>query len=57
MAAMGLVGLLAGWLAPWVGKNRLTLCLYGFASVVLLYGGVMNPASVLMIQPPLRSMQ
>ena len=51
MAAMGLIGLLAGWLAPWVGKNRLSLCLYGFFTVVLLYGGVMNPASVLMAQP------
>ena len=51
MAAMGLIGLLAGWLAPWVGKSRLSLCLYGFFAVVLLYGGVMNPASVLMAQP------
>ena len=44
-------GLLAGWLAPWVGRNRLSLCLYGFFSVVLLYGGILNPASVLMFQP------
>ena len=51
MAAMGLVGLLAGWLAPWAGRNRLSLCLYGFFSVVLLYGGILNPASVLMFQP------
>ena len=51
MAAMGLVGLLAGWLAPWVGRNRPSLCLYGFFSVVLLYGGILNPASVLMFQP------
>lgn len=51
MAAMGLVGLGAGWLGRWVGRNRLSLCAYGFFSVVLLYGGILNPASVLMYQP------
>ena len=51
MAAMGLVGLIAGWLGRWVGRGRLTLALYGFFSVILLYGGLLNPASVLMFQP------
>ncbi|MEA4933880.1 MAG: ECF transporter S component, partial [Lawsonibacter sp.] len=51
MAAMGLVGFLAGWLGRWVSRGRLWLCLYGFFSVILLYGGILNPASVLMYQP------
>ncbi len=51
MAAAGLVGLVAGWLAPWVGRNRLTLCAYGFVSVLVLYGGLLNTASLLMFQP------
>ena len=51
MAAMGLVGLLAGWLSRWVGRSRFSLALYGFLSVILLYGGLLNPASLLMFQP------
>ena len=51
MAAMGLVGLVAGWLSRWVGRSRLSLALYGFLSVILLYGGLLNPASLLMFQP------
>ncbi|MGE4276336.1 MAG: ATP-binding cassette domain-containing protein [Lawsonibacter sp.] len=51
MAAMGLIGGLAGWLGRWLGRGRLRLCLYGFLSVILLYGGILNPASVLMYQP------
>ena len=51
MAAMGLVGLLAGWLSPLLGRSRPALCLYGFLAPILLYGGILNPASVLMYQP------
>ena len=51
MAAMGLIGLLAGWLAPLLGRSRPALCLYGFLAPLLLYGGILNPASVLMYQP------
>ncbi|MGI5963308.1 MAG: ATP-binding cassette domain-containing protein [Lawsonibacter sp.] len=51
MAAMGLIGLLAGWLSRWVGRNRYGLALYGFFAVLLLYGGILNPASVFMYQP------
>lgn len=55
MLAMGLVGLFAGLLmhgakfrkaAPGVG--RITMALYGLAGVLCFYGGVMNPASLLM---------
>ena len=52
MAAMGLVGLGAG-LVGRVTRRRWALCLYGFAGVILLYGGIMNPASMLMFQPDL----
>lgn len=51
MAAMGLVGFLAGRLSRWVSRGRLWLCLYGFCSVILVYGGILNPASVLLYQP------
>lgn len=51
MAAMGLVGLLAGWLRRWLGRGRLSLAVYGFFSVIFLYGGLLNPASLLMYQP------
>ncbi|MBR1741204.1 MAG: ECF transporter S component [Lachnospiraceae bacterium] len=55
MFAMGLVGFFSGILfskkklksAP--KKLRVSLfCIYGFFSVLLLYGGIMNPASLLM---------
>ena len=51
MAGAGLIGLLAGWLAPLVGRNRVTLCLFGFVSAVVVYGGLLNTASLLMYQP------
>ena len=51
MAGAGLIGLLAGWLAPMVGRNRVTLCLFGFVSTVVVYGGLLNTASLLMFQP------
>ena len=51
MAGAGLVGLLAGWLAPLVGRNRVSLCLFGFVSTVAVYGGLLNTASLLMYQP------
>lgn len=49
MAAMGLIGLLAG--VCFAGKERpgiLRLCIYGFMASVIIYGGIMNPASALM---------
>ena len=51
MAAMGLIGLVAGLLGRWVGRGRLSLAAYGFFAVLVLYGGLLNPASVLMYQP------
>lgn len=55
MFAMGLIGLGAGLLFHREGFQRirkkswlLLLCIYGFLSPVLLYGGIMNPASAIM---------
>ncbi|MDD6000546.1 MAG: ECF transporter S component, partial [Lachnospiraceae bacterium] len=54
MAAMGLLG----WLAGIIFRNESScswkkvgvICVFGFLSVLLVYGGIMNPASVLMYQ-------
>ena len=53
MFAMGIIGLLAGVLfrKGLLRRNRLSLSLFGFVSAFLIYGGVMNPAAMLMYQP------
>ena len=55
MFAMGLIGFFAGILFSKKERNfaekklrLLFFCIYGFFSVLLLYGGIMNPASLLM---------
>lgn len=55
MFAMGLIGFGSGLLFHGTDFGRikknsflLLLCLYGFAAPVLLYGGIMNPASAIM---------
>lgn len=50
MLGFGLLGFLAGCLyrAGWLKKNRITLSVFGFLSVWLLYGGIMNASSVVM---------
>lgn len=53
MAAMGVIGLLAGILFS--GNKRpgtVWLCVYGFLAAVIIYGGIMNPASALMAGIP-----
>lgn len=53
MFAMGIIGFLAGAIFhKREGRTRkLVLCAFGAASALLIYGGIMNPASVLMYQP------
>lgn len=53
MAALGLIGFLAGVLFQkgWLRPKRLSLAVFGAAAALVLYGGIMNPASVLMFQP------
>ena len=50
MFAMGLVGFLAGFVfrPGGIRCTRLSLCAFGALSAVILYGGIMNPASALM---------
>ena len=50
MFAFGMIGFLAGILyQKGILKAKKTeLCIYGFLSVFLIYGGIMNPASILM---------
>ena len=51
MFALGLLGFFAGLLFYRRRQPpRTVLCLYGFLSVLLVYGGIMNPAAVLMAQ-------
>lgn len=54
MAAMGLVGMLAGVLFSRTTRpNVVLLCVYGFLAAVIIYGGIMNPASALMAGVPI----
>lgn len=55
MLAMGLVGLFAGllmhrdrFLRRSTGRKRICMAIYGMFSVICMYGGIMNPASLLM---------
>ncbi len=52
MFAMGLIGLLAGILfrEGRIPRKRNWICLFGGISVFFIYGGLLNPASVLMFQ-------
>ena len=53
MFAMGVIGLVSGVLARKgiLSQRKGALSLFGLLVVVLVYGGIMNPASVLMYQP------
>lgn len=52
MFAFGIIGFLAGILfrKGILRKSRISLCIFGFAAVLVIYGGIMNPASVIMWQ-------
>ncbi len=52
MFAFGIIGFVAGILFKkgFLRKTRLSLCLCGFFATFLIYGGIMNPASVIMWQ-------
>ena len=49
MFAMGIIGFLAGVLfrKGLLRRSRLSLCIFGAMACILIYGGIMNPASVL----------
>lgn len=50
MFAMGIIGFLAGVLfrKGWLRRRRISLCSFGALCAILIYGGIMNPASALM---------
>ena len=52
MFAMGIIGFIAGILfrKGLLRRNRVSLCTFGIITVLLVYGGIMNPASVIMFQ-------
>ena len=52
MFAMGMIGFLAGILfrKGLLHRSRFSLCVYGALAIIVIYGGLMNPASVLMYQ-------
>ncbi len=52
MFALGSIGFMAGLLfekGP-LKKTKTSICIFGFLATFILYGGIMNPASVLMWQ-------
>lgn len=50
MFATGIIGFLAGILFQkgWLKARKISLCIYGFLATVFIYGGIMNPASLVM---------
>ena len=50
MFAAGIIGFLAGILFQkgWLKARKISLCIYGFLETVFIYGGIMNPASLVM---------
>lgn len=50
MFGFGIIGFLAGILTKkgWIGKDKYSLCVFGGAATFIIYGGLMNAASVLM---------
>ena len=55
MFATGIIGFFAGVLfrKGWLRRNRGALCVFGALAAILIYGGIMNPASALMWAPEL----
>ena len=52
MFAFGVIGFLAGILFKkgLLPKRKISLCIFGFLTTLIIYGGIMNPASIIMVQ-------
>ncbi len=52
MFAFGIIGFVAGILFKkgFLRKTKASLCIFGFITTLVIYGGIMNPASVIMYQ-------
>ena len=50
MFAMGIIGFVAGivFKKGFIGRNKLSVCIYGAIAVIILYGGIMNFSSALL---------
>ena len=53
MFSFGIIGFISGVIfgKGFIKKTKTALCIYGFFATVLIFGGIMNPASVLMWMP------
>lgn len=49
MFSMGIIGFIAGVLfrKGFIRRTRISMCIFGAISVIVIYGGIMNPASAL----------
>ncbi len=52
MFAFGIIGFIAGivFRKGFVRKTKASLCIFGFIATFIIYGGIMNPASIIMWQ-------
>ncbi len=52
MFVFGMLGLVSGvvFRKGRLPVNRISLCVFGFLAIIIIYGGIMNPASVIMMQ-------
>ncbi len=52
MFAFGIIGFIAGILFKkgFLRRTKASLCIFGFIATIMIYGGIMNPASVIMYQ-------
>ncbi|MBQ2897003.1 MAG: ATP-binding cassette domain-containing protein [Clostridia bacterium] len=52
MFAFGIIGFIAGifFKKGFLRKTKASLCIFGFIATLVIYGGIMNPASVIMYQ-------
>ena len=52
MFAFGIIGFIAGILFKkgFLRKTKASLCIFGFLATFVIYGGIMNPSSVIMWQ-------
>ena len=50
MYALGIIGFLAGLIFKALPKKRLPMCIFGGLASLIIYGGIMDPASVIIAQ-------
>ena len=57
MFAFGIIGFIAGILFKkgFLRRSKLSLCIFGFVATFIIYGGIMNPASIIMSQQKITS--